>query len=356
MLQLLSLVKWSRMRFQRIPSVTNAHFRYMSKDTKGAKEGGCKEGGSKKETDHTKISGGGKCKKKKQAGSEEEQKNADQKHCEKLIEKREKATKKSNEKGKGEGKGKAPCAHAKAASAPKCPCKPCPTPPPCEGHAKMWQRITLMCALPMIAILSLLVLTGHHDHERPEFKKWGHMYVRTKPFYFGDGLRSRFHNPDVNPLPPDGYEDEIDVEAIGKTPETDKEREERLKEFGKLNKTWKKHNKNREAEAKKRQAAADKEAKKQLQQALKEEKKQQAEEAKELKRLEAEAAKERKRLEAEAEKDRKQQLAFSEKERKRQEAEEKAAAKEAKEMNYEFAKDEREESDIQEDFNSTSSI
>lgn len=92
-----------------------------------AKEGGCKGGASKKETDHTKISGGGKCSKKK-SGSEEEQKNADQKLCEKLIEKREKASEKSNEKGQSEGKGKAPCAHAQAASAPKCPCKPCPTP------------------------------------------------------------------------------------------------------------------------------------------------------------------------------------------------------------------------------------
>ncbi|XP_023173208.2 axoneme-associated protein mst101(2) isoform X2 [Drosophila hydei] len=359
MLQLLKVAKWPSLAHRRVPTPNIAHFRCMASepkkpdDSKKCKKEGKANKADSKEKDHTKISGGSKCtsKKRSELGSPNEDKNADQKLCEKLIVRREEAKekakemaeKKAQQKEKEKEKGGAVCASSPVSPPPKCPCKPCPEPQPCDGHSKIWQRITLMGAFPIVVILTAFVFSSHHEAERPEFKQWSHLYLRTKPFYFGDGIRSQFHNSYWNPLPPDGYEDEIDLEALGKKPESEQEKAERLKEFDSLNKKWKKHNKNREAEAKKRQAAAEKEAKKQEKLAMQEEKKQQAEEAKELKRQMAEAKrqdaaveKERKRLEAEAEKDRKQQLAFSEKERKRQEAEDKEAAKEVKEMYYNF--------------------
>ncbi|KAL7734644.1 hypothetical protein ACLKA6_010945 [Drosophila palustris] len=211
--------------------------------------------------------------------------------------------------------GGAKCQSKKAESAPKCPpCPPCPRKEPSSDHANFWKKVTFMGVLPLVAILTVLVFTSHHEDERPEFKFWPHMYKRSKPFYFGDGNRSFYHNPHWNALPPEGYEDETDLDAQGKPAETAKEREERLKDFGGVQKEWKKLASKREAEAKKAEAAAIKEAKRLQAEAEKEEKKQRAEEEKERKRQEDEEKKQR---------------AAEEKERKRLEAEEEKRLKEA---------------------------
>lgn len=108
-----------------------------------------------------------------------------------------------------------------------------------------------MGCIPVIVLLTFVVFGSHHEHERPEFILWPHMYKRSKPFFFngGPGNKSYYHNPHVNPLPPLGYEDEIDAGANGQPEETDQEREQRLKEFEELRKEWKKKDDNREKEA-----------------------------------------------------------------------------------------------------------
>ncbi|XP_030572491.1 triadin-like [Drosophila novamexicana] len=344
MLQLLSLIKNPRLTYQAIPSLSNARYRFMSDKTKKpadsdkcekkaeVKKPDCKsepKAGSepkksecKKDApprkDETAISGGAQCKSKKKpppCPPPPKEKKQKQLSCEELVLKRE-----------GLQKTEATCPAEISGGGPKCPCTPCPKPPPDYKNSKRWQKISLMGGLPLIAILTVLVFTSHKEEERPEYRYWSHLYLRGKPYFFRDGNTTAFHNSFWNPLPPDGYEDEIDVEGNGKTPETDKERADRLKEFAAVQKEWKKYDSKREAEAKKRQAAAEKEAKKQQELAEKEEKKQMAEAEKEQKRLNAEAEKERKRQEAEAAK-----------ENKRQEEEMKKQAKEeAKKVEFTF--------------------
>lgn len=57
--------------------------------------------------------------------------------------------------------------------------------------AERWKKIFLFVCVPSIAICSVhvyLAESEHFTHPRPEFKKYDHMYIRSKPFPWGDGM------------------------------------------------------------------------------------------------------------------------------------------------------------------------
>ncbi|XP_004398163.1 PREDICTED: cytochrome c oxidase subunit 6A1, mitochondrial-like [Odobenus rosmarus divergens] len=78
-----------------------------------------------------------------------------------------------------------------------------------EGSAPVWKALTYFEALPGVGVSMLNVfLKPHHgEHERPELLIYPHLHIRSKPFSWGDGNHTLFHNSHVNPLPT-GYEDE----------------------------------------------------------------------------------------------------------------------------------------------------
>lgn len=78
------------------------------------------------------------------------------------------------------------------------------------GSYKVYKSTFFLVALPTILALTVFNYLRSKNEEcddREPFVKYEYLRRRTKRFPWGDGSKSFFHNPKVNPLP-DGYEDE----------------------------------------------------------------------------------------------------------------------------------------------------
>lgn len=64
------------------------------------------------------------------------------------------------------------------------------TPEELDATAEKWKKIFLGICVPSILICSVhcyITEKEHLSHPRPEFKKYDYMYIRKKPFPWGDG-------------------------------------------------------------------------------------------------------------------------------------------------------------------------
>ena len=82
------------------------------------------------------------------------------------------------------------------------------------GTMKLWKNISIFVVIPGLAWTTWNAYSkeAEHmkhiaEHGRAPFQAYPHLRIRSKPFPWGDGNHSLFHNPHTNPLP-EGYEDE----------------------------------------------------------------------------------------------------------------------------------------------------
>ncbi|KAK3609487.1 hypothetical protein CHS0354_022247 [Potamilus streckersoni] len=79
-----------------------------------------------------------------------------------------------------------------------------------ESSMKRWKYLTFFVALPGISLCYYNAFIVGEEHSRPDFIEYEYLRRRTKPFPWGDGNHTLFHNPQTNALPGIGYEEELE--------------------------------------------------------------------------------------------------------------------------------------------------
>ncbi|KAF7989122.1 hypothetical protein HCN44_007432 [Aphidius gifuensis] len=85
----------------------------------------------------------------------------------------------------------------------------CPITDESRSKLRFWHNLTFFIALPSVIIMTIITMYNVKEENkkpRPEYRPMEYMYIRTKRFPWGDGNHTLFHNPERNPIPPNGYE------------------------------------------------------------------------------------------------------------------------------------------------------
>uniref|UniRef100_A0A3B3TAJ1 Cytochrome c oxidase subunit n=1 Tax=Paramormyrops kingsleyae TaxID=1676925 RepID=A0A3B3TAJ1_9TELE len=74
-------------------------------------------------------------------------------------------------------------------------------------RARTWKILSYVVALPGVGVCmaNAWIKLQRQSHDPPGFQPYQHLRIRTKPFPWGDGNHTFFHNSHTNPLPT-GYE------------------------------------------------------------------------------------------------------------------------------------------------------
>ena len=76
----------------------------------------------------------------------------------------------------------------------------------CYIAARLWKYLTYFAVPPALVATYYHAFYVSEHHQRPEYIAYDHLRIRTKPFPWGDGNHTLFHNPEMNAIPGVGYE------------------------------------------------------------------------------------------------------------------------------------------------------